>query len=63
LDTELPTLQAVLDRADVICEVVDARDVLGGRSKIVEDLVTDAGGRVVLIINKIGECYVPVMQG
>ncbi|WVQ70969.1 hypothetical protein IAR50_000494 [Cryptococcus sp. DSM 104548] len=53
IDTALPTLQEALDRADVICEVVDARDVLGGRSAYIEGLVKEAEGRVVLIVNKI----------
>jgi len=61
LDTHLATLQDVLDRADVICEVVDARDILGGRSSFLEGLVQDAAGRVVLVVNKIGEsgCSLP----
>ncbi|WWD17903.1 hypothetical protein CI109_102348 [Kwoniella shandongensis] len=53
IDTALSTLQDVLDRADVICEVVDARDILGGRSGHVEGLIKEAEGKVVLIINKI----------
>jgi nuclear GTP-binding protein len=54
VDTDLPTLQAALDKADVVCEVVDARDVLGGRSSRLEELVSEAGARVVLVVNKIG---------
>ena len=54
VDTSLMTLQEVVDKADVVVEVVDARDVAGGRSKFVEDLITDAGGKVVVLINKIG---------
>ncbi|OXG86630.1 nuclear GTP-binding protein [Cryptococcus neoformans var. grubii Br795] len=53
IDTALPTLQEALDRADVICEVVDARDVLGGRSGYIEKLVKETEGRIILIINKI----------
>lgn len=53
IDTALRTLQEALDRADVICEVVDARDVLGGRSGYIERLVKEAEGRIILIINKI----------
>lgn len=63
VDTELPTLQDVLDRADVICEVVDARDILGGRSKHMEGLVRDSGERVVLLVNKTGVSQLlPVAQ-
>ncbi|WWC86220.1 uncharacterized protein L201_001093 [Kwoniella dendrophila CBS 6074] len=53
IDTALANLTDVIDRADVICEVVDARDILGGRSAHVEGLVKEAEGRVVLIVNKI----------
>ncbi|WOO79019.1 Guanine nucleotide-binding protein-like 3 [Vanrija pseudolonga] len=53
LDSDLPTLQAALDAADVLLEVVDARDILGGRSLKVEELVTDAGSKVLLVVNKI----------
>ncbi|ORY32291.1 hypothetical protein BCR39DRAFT_523779 [Naematelia encephala] len=53
VDTHLATLQDVLDRADVIVQVVDARDVLGGRSGAIEKLVQEAEGKVVLLVNKI----------
>lgn len=54
VDTSLTTLQEALDKADVVIEVVDARDIAGGRSKFVEDLVSEAGGKVVVLVNKIG---------
>ncbi|RXK40290.1 hypothetical protein M231_02404 [Tremella mesenterica] len=53
IDTQLATLQDVIDRADVILEVVDARDILGGRSRYIEGLIKDAGGKTVLVVNKI----------
>ena len=56
VDTALATLQDVLDKADVVLQVVDARDVLGGRSGYVEKMVVDAGGVFGLIVNKIGTC-------
>jgi len=56
VDTSLTTLQEVLDKADVVVEVVDARDIAGGRSKFIEDLVKEAGGKIVLLVNKIGKC-------
>lgn len=55
LDSDLPTLQAALDAADVLLEVVDARDISGTRCKAVEDLVTEAEGQVFIVVNKIGE--------
>jgi nuclear GTP-binding protein len=54
VDTALATLQDVLDRADVVMQVVDARDILGGRSGYVEGLVKEAGGNFALLVNKIG---------
>ncbi|WVQ97322.1 hypothetical protein IAU59_004433 [Kwoniella sp. CBS 9459] len=53
IDTAIPTLQDALDRADVVVEVVDARDIMGGRSGHVEGLVREAEGKIVLLINKI----------
>lgn len=55
MDTSLTTLQEVLDKADVVVEVVDARDIAGGRSRFIEDLVKEAGGNIILLVNKIGE--------
>lgn len=55
IDTSLSTLQEALDKADVVVEVVDARDIAGGRSKFVEELVKEAGGRVIVLVNKIGK--------
>jgi nuclear GTP-binding protein len=58
IDTSLTTLQEVLDKADVVVQVVDARDIAGGRSKFIEDLVQEAGGKIVLLVNKIGKLMV-----
>lgn len=52
LDSDLPTLQAALDAADILLEVVDARDIQGGRSAHVESLVTESDGKVWLVVNK-----------
>ncbi|GMK58492.1 hypothetical protein CspeluHIS016_0505240 [Cutaneotrichosporon spelunceum] len=52
LDSDLPTLQAALDAAHILLEVVDARDIQGGRSAHVEKLVTDSESQVWLVVNK-----------
>lgn len=52
LDSDLPTLQAALDAADIVIEVVDARDIQGGRSAHVENLITESEGALWLVVNK-----------
>ena len=52
---DLPTLQSVLEEADVVLEVVDSRDPMVFRSEHVEQLAKDAGKKVLLVLNKIGE--------
>ena len=46
----------VIAAADVILQVLDARDPLGCRSEMVEKAVQDAGPnkRLILLLNKIG---------
>ena len=48
----------VVDAADVVIEVLDARDPLGCRCVDVERLVRKSGAdkKVILLLNKIGEC-------
>jgi nuclear GTP-binding protein len=51
-------LKKVIDRADVIIQVLDARDPEGTRSKWVEDEVRKReadGKRLIGIVNKIGK--------
>ncbi|KAF8816517.1 P-loop containing nucleoside triphosphate hydrolase protein [Phlegmacium glaucopus] len=55
INRDLPTLQSVLEKADVILEVVDARDPMAFRSEHVEQLAKDAG-KVLLVLNKIDTC-------
>ncbi|KRY10815.1 Guanine nucleotide-binding protein-like 3 -like protein, partial [Trichinella patagoniensis] len=46
-------LKRVVKRADVILEVLDARDPLGCRSSDIEKMVIENGKRLVLVLNKI----------
>lgn len=47
----------VLENADVILEVLDARDPLGTRTRSVERMVMDSGldKKIILVLNKIGK--------
>lgn len=47
----------VLENADVVLEVLDARDPLGTRTKSVERMIIDSGldKKVILVLNKIGK--------
>jgi nuclear GTP-binding protein len=55
INRDLPTLQSVLEKADVVLKVVDARDPMVFRSEHVEQLAKDAEKKVLLVLNKIGE--------
>jgi nuclear GTP-binding protein len=46
----------VVDMADVVLEVLDARDPMGCRAKHIEETVIQAGvnKKIILILNKIG---------
>ena len=59
INPELPNLKAVLDAADVVVEVLDARDPLASRSAHLEEVVQGLGKRVVLVLNKVGACQSP----
>ena len=54
---DLPNLLAVLEKADVVVEVLDARDPLAYRNKHLEDLVTAKGKIILFVLNKIGELF------
>jgi nuclear GTP-binding protein len=55
LNPDLPHLAAVLDKADVVIEVLDARDPLSYRSRALEARVASKKGqKLLLVLNKIG---------
>ncbi len=49
----------VVEGSDVIIEVLDARDPAGSRCLDVERFVrrTDPNKKIILLLNKIGECF------
>ncbi|KAL1732837.1 hypothetical protein EV714DRAFT_282387 [Schizophyllum commune] len=56
MDPDLPNLRAVLDKADVVVEVLDARDPQTFRSAELEKYVSEAGKKVMFVMNKIDLC-------
>jgi nuclear GTP-binding protein len=46
-------VRKTIELADVVIEVLDARDPLGSRSRAIEELVIRSGKRIVLLLNKI----------
>ena len=57
VNPDLPHLSSVLDKADVVVEVLDTRDPLSHRSKSLEACVASKEGQKLLILlNKIGAC-------
>lgn len=55
INHDLPNLQSILDQADVILQVLDARDPLAFRSSHLEELAVAKPGReIIWILNKIG---------
>lgn len=62
LNHDLPNLQSVLDYADVIVQVLDARDPLAFSSSHLENLATAKPGRRILrVLNKIGSFIAPTV--
>ncbi|KAA1466062.1 hypothetical protein DENSPDRAFT_830806 [Dentipellis sp. KUC8613] len=54
INPDLPTLKSVLDVADVVVEVLDARDPLPYRSAVLETTALEKKGRkLLLVLNKI----------
>lgn len=57
MNPELPHLAAVLDKADVVIEILDAHDPLSYRSRALETRVSlKEGQRLLLVLNKIDGC-------
>ena len=54
----------VLEAADVILEVLDARDPIGCRSKQIEELIMSSGTskKIILVLNKIGTACHPLSR-
>jgi nuclear GTP-binding protein len=62
LNPDLPHLAAVLDKADVVIEILDARDPLAHRSKSLEIRVASKEGQKLLVVlNKIGACSIRLL--
>ncbi|EIM85608.1 uncharacterized protein STEHIDRAFT_169483 [Stereum hirsutum FP-91666 SS1] len=57
VNPDLPNLQSVLDKADVVIELLDARDPMSYRSSQLEGLVAGKGNKKLLfVLNKIDMC-------
>ena len=57
LNPNLPDLAALLDKADVVIEILDARDPLAHRNHALEaHVASKEGQKLLLVLNKIGAC-------
>jgi nuclear GTP-binding protein len=57
------SLRDVIERSDVIVQVLDARDPNGTRSKKIErEAIQVHGKKLVLVLNKIGEGFLVVFR-
>ena len=54
INHDLPNLTSALDSADVIIQVLDARDPMSCRSQHLETLAKENGKKMLLVVNKIG---------
>ena len=54
INPELPNLKTVLDAADAVVEVLDARDPAAARSTHLEELVRGGGKKLLLVLTKVG---------
>lgn len=55
--------QKVVEQSDVILQILDVRDPLGCRSKMIEELILNTGTnkRIILVLNKIGLFLILIM--
>jgi nuclear GTP-binding protein len=61
INPDLPHFAAVLDKADVVIEVLDARDPLTHRSGALEArIASKEGQKLMLVLNKIGVLPIPL---
>jgi nuclear GTP-binding protein len=58
-DPDLPTLRSALLKADVVIQVLDARNPLPYRSAIIEKIVKEGNRKVLHLLNKIGMSALP----
>lgn len=56
INRDLPNLKSALDSADVIVQVLDARDPMSCRSLHLEMLAKESGKKMLLVVNKIDAC-------
>jgi nuclear GTP-binding protein len=54
INRDLPNLNSALDSADVVIQVLDARDPMSCRSQHLETLAKENGKKMLLVVNKIG---------
>ena len=54
INHDLPNLKSALDSADVIVQILDARDPMSCRSQHLETLAKENGKKMLLVVNKIG---------
>ncbi|EAU82462.2 GTP-binding protein [Coprinopsis cinerea okayama7 len=56
INRDLPTFESVLEAADAIVEVVDARDPLETRSQFLEEYAAEKNKKLLLVLSKIDTC-------
>ncbi|KJA16108.1 hypothetical protein HYPSUDRAFT_47760 [Hypholoma sublateritium FD-334 SS-4] len=56
INRDLPNLKSVLEKADVVLELLDTRDPMAYRSQHIESLAGELGKKVLLVLTKIDTC-------